>query len=307
MDVMVVINQMLQLFIVIGLGYFMKKVNILDEQLSSKLNYFVLSITTPALIFSSVCTTSISNKSMVIYTLIVATAIYIILPIISFIVVKLMRIPINQKGLYMFMTIFSNVGFMGYPVMKAIFGNDAIFFTSIFNILFNLEVFTLGVILITKDSGIKVKFEPRKFLSPGIIASAMAVFIYFLEIPIPGVIANSCAMVGDMTTPLAMIIIGGTLANIKVKELFSGVRIYLFTIIKQVIIPIVLFPLIAYFVKEPLILGITIVCISMPVANTAVLFAKEYGGDVELAAKSIFITTLVSVITIPFIVTLLLV
>lgn len=307
MDVMVVINQMLQLFIVIGLGYFMKKVNILDEQLSSKLNYFVLSITTPALIFSSVCTTSISNKSMVIYTLIVATAIYIILPIISFIVVKLMRIPINQKGLYMFMTIFSNVGFMGYPVMKAIFGNDAIFFTSIFNILFNLEVFTLGVILITKDSGIKVKFEPRKFLSPGIIASAMAVFIYFLEIPIPGVIANSCAMVGDMTTPLAMIIIGGTLANIKVKELFSGVRIYLFTIIKQVIIPIVLFPLIAYFVKEPLILGITIVCISMPVANTAVLFAKEYGGDVELAPKSIFITTLVSVITIPFIVTLLLV
>ena len=299
MDIMVVINQMIQLFLIIGLGYFMQKKKILNDELNTKLNFIVISITTPALIFSSVCTTSISEKSMVIYTLAIATAVYVALPVISFVLVKLMRIPMHQKGLYMFMTIFSNTGFMGYPIMKALF--------ALFNILFNLEVFTLGVILINYGNDVKMKLNPKNLLSPGVVASIIAIFIYFLEIPIPDVIANSCGMVGDMTTPLAMMIIGATLANIKVKELFTELRLYYFTIVKQIILPIAVFPIIAYFIKDPLIQGITLVNLAMPVANSAVLFAKEYGGDVELAAKSIFITTLVSVFTIPLIVSLLLV
>ena len=136
MDIMVVINQMIQLFLIIGLGYFMQKKKILN----AKLNFIVISITTPALIFSSVCTTSISEKSMVIYTLAIATAVYVALPVISFVLVKLMRIPMHQKGLYMFMTIFSNTGFMGYPIMKALFGNDAVFYTA----LFTFNIFSFG-------------------------------------------------------------------------------------------------------------------------------------------------------------------
>ena len=79
MDIMVVINQMIQLFLIIGLGYFMQKKKILNDELNTKLNFIVISITTPALIFSSVCTTSISEKSMVIYTLAIATAVYVAL------------------------------------------------------------------------------------------------------------------------------------------------------------------------------------------------------------------------------------
>ena len=307
MDVMVVINQMLQLFIIIGLGYFMQKKKILNDEINSKLNYIVISITTPAMIFSSVCTTTIDDKNMVIYTLIVATAVYIALPIISFLLVKIMRIPMRQKGLYMFMTIFSNIGFMGFPIMKALFGNDAVFYTALFNILFNLEVFTLGVILINYGNNVRMKLDPKNLLSPGVVSSIIAVFIYFLEIPIPGVLANCFEMVGDMTTPLAMMIIGATLANIELKSLFTELRLYYFTVVKQVILPIVVFPIIAFFIRDPLIQGITLVNIAMPVGNSAVLFAKQYGGDVELAAKSIFITTLVSVFTIPLFISILLV
>ena len=307
MDVMVVINQMLQLFIIIGLGYFMQKKKILNDEINSKLNYIVISITTPAMIFSSVCTTTIDDKNMVIYTLIVATAVYIALPIISFLLVKIMRIPMRQKGLYMFMTIFSNIGFMGFPIMKALFGNDAVFYTSLFNILFILAVFTLGVILINYGNNVRMKLDPKNLLSPGVVSSIIAVFIYFLEIPIPGVLANCFEMVGDMTTPLAMMIIGATLANIELKSLFTELRLYYFTVVKQVILPIVVFPIIAFFIRDPLIQGITLVNIAMPVGNSAVLFAKQYGGDVELAAKSIFITTLVSVFTIPLVISILLV
>ena len=84
MDIMVVINQMIQLFLVIGLGYFMQKKNILNDELNSKLNYIVISITTPAMIFSSVCSTTITDKSMVIYTLGVATCVYFFTSILCF-------------------------------------------------------------------------------------------------------------------------------------------------------------------------------------------------------------------------------
>ena len=110
---------------------------------------------------------------------------------------------------------------MGFPIMKALFGNDAVFYTALFNILFNLEVFTLGVILINYGNDVKMKLNPKNLLSPGVISSVIAIFIYFLEIPVPDVLANCCEMVGDMTTPLAMMIIGATLANIKIKDLFN--------------------------------------------------------------------------------------
>ena len=102
MDIMVVINQMIQLFLIIGLGYFMQKKKILNDELNTKLNFIVISITTPALIFSSVCTTSISEKSMVIYTLAIATAVYVALPVISFVLVKLMRIQCTKRIIHVY-------------------------------------------------------------------------------------------------------------------------------------------------------------------------------------------------------------
>ena len=114
-------------------------------------------------------------------------------------------------------------------------------------------------------------------------------------------------MVGDITTPMAMLLIGSTLANIPLKEVFSELRIYPYTIIKQVIVPIIAYPILNMFISDSLILGITLIMISMPVANSAVLFATEYDGDISLAAKTVFMTTLLSVVTIPLIVALFLV
>ena len=103
------------------------KKKILNDELKYETKFYCYFNYYTSTYFSSVCTTSISEKSMVIYTLAIATAVYVALPVISFVLVKLMRIPMHQKGLYMFMTIFSNTGFMGYPIMKALFGNDAVF------------------------------------------------------------------------------------------------------------------------------------------------------------------------------------
>ena len=215
-----------------------------------------------------------------------------------------MRIPLPQQGLYIFMTVFSNIGFMGFPVMKAIFGNDAVFYTAIFNMLFNLLVFSVGTGIMGYGTGKKMKFNPKDLLSPGVVASLVALVIYMGKIQFPDVISSTVTMIGDITTPIAMLIIGSTLANIPLKEVFSELRIYPYTVIKQVIIPVLAYPILRLFIQDPLILGVTLIMISMPVANSAVLFATEYDGDVSLAAKAVFMTTLLSIVTIPFIVAL---
>lgn len=305
MDIQVILMQMVQLFLVIGLGYFLFKVKILDVELNKRLTTLLLTVTTPALIISSVLsTTEYLPFTDILFVFLVGILVYIVLPILGWILVKIMRIPLPQQGLYIFMTVFSNIGFMGFPVMKAIFGNDAVFYTAIFNMLFNLLVFSVGTGIMGYGTGRKMNFNPKDLLSPGVIASLVALVIYMAKIQFPNVISSTITMIGDITTPIAMLIIGSTLANIPLKEVFSELRIYPYTFIKQVIIPVLAYPVLRLFIQDPLILGVTLIMISMPVANSAVLFATEYDGDVSLAAKAVFMTTLLSIVTIPLIVSL---
>lgn len=308
MDIQVILMQMIQLFLVIALGYFLFKMKLLDVDLNKKLTTLLLSVTTPAMIVSSVLSTTVTQGlNDILFVFAVGFAIYLIMPVLGFFIVKVLRIPLPQQGLYIFMTVFSNIGFMGFPVMRAIFGNEAVFFTAIFNMIFNLFVFTAGVMIMNYGTGQKVKLDPRNLLSPGVIASLVALLIYFTGIKLPDVLSSTVTMIGDITTPMAMLLIGSTLANIPLKEVFSELRIYPYTIIKQIIVPIIAYPILNMFIGDPLILGITLIMISMPVANSAVLFATEYEGDVSLAAKTVFMTTLLSVVTIPLIVALFLV
>jgi predicted permease len=240
-----------------------------------------------------------ASLSEVGFVFVVVIIVFAILPIFSYGLVKIMRIPKHQQGLYMFMTVFSNIGFMGFPVLQAIFGNESIFYAAIFNMGFNLLVYTIGVVMMSHGSENAVKFSFKSILTPGVLASVVALIIYFMNLTFPVVIVNTCSMVGNITTPIAMLLIGSTLANMPIKEVFNDFRVYPYTIIKQILLPFIAYPVLAFFIKDTYLLGITFIVISMPVANSAVLFATEYGGDIKLAAKTVFLTTLVSVVTIP--------
>lgn len=308
MDIVVIINQMIQLFLVITLGYILNKLGIFDQTLNRKLTTLLLNVTMPAMILNSVLVNnSDASISKVITIFIVVIIVFTILPVVSYVLVKGIRIPKKQQGLYMFMTIFSNIGFMGFPVLQSIFGDESVFYAAIFNMVFNLLVFTLGVIIMNYGNEKRINISIKSVLTPGVIASMVALVIYFTNISFPVVISNTCGMIGNITTPIAMLLIGSTLANMPLKEVFNDFRIYPYTIIKQIILPIIAFPILAFFIKDTYLLGITFIVVSMPVANSAVLFATEYGGDIKLAAKVVFLTTLVSVASIPALVYLFLI
>lgn len=305
MNIMVIFMQMIQLFLIMGLGYFLYHIHILDSQFNKKLTTFVLNVTTPAMILASVFTSDVAySKSDILFTFVIAIVIYMLLPFVGYIIAKMIRVKKEEVGIYMFMVVFANVGFMGFPVTKAIFGDTSVFLTAIFVMLFNIMLYSVGRMIMSFGEGEKVSLNYKNFLSPGIIASFLAVVFYFMEFPMPSVFVNTFVVIGDMTTPLAMLIIGATLATIPIKEVFSEEKIYIFTLIKQIIFPIIIYPVLSMLIDNSLILGVTLISLSMPVGNSVVLFATEYNKDASLGAKAIFMTTLLSVFTIPLIVAL---
>lgn len=301
MNINVIINQMLVLFMVMIIGYIANKKNILDIDMDKKLSSLILNITAPALILSSVVNRSQDgDPRLVLHVFILSIILYVILPLIGILLAKILKVPKEDRNLYQFMTIFSNIGYMGFPVIQSIFGSEAVFFAAIINLVFNVFCYSYGIYLISNDN--KLSFDIKVLINPGIIVSIIAIIIYITNIKVLSIIKETTSMIGPITTPLAMMLIGSSLAQIPIKEVFSEKRLYLYTFLKQIIIPIIFFVTLKYFVTNELILGIIIIVSAMPVGSITIMFCNKYEGNINLASKAIFITTLCSVVTVPILV-----
>ena len=301
----VIMNQMIQILLLIGLGYFLYKISIITEVFNKNLSTLLVSVTMPCLIISSILSLS-SYKPIaeIAYIFMVAIATYILLPIVGVVLNKLLGIHSESKSLYLFMHVYSNVAFMGFAVIDSIFGTEGLFYAVIFNIIFNISLFSFGIVLFDKSNH---KFTLKQFCSPVIICSIVSIILYLLKIQTPAVIISTVSSVGNMTTPIAMLLLGSSLAMIPVKEVFSDVRVYVYSFVRQLLFPIMCLPILTWCIHDELLRGVVFVLLAMPIASIGVIFATKYDGDVIEVSKCVFMTTLFSIFSIPFLVNLCLV
>lgn len=300
MDISVLINQMITLFLMMFLGFILYKVQIMTDAFNQQVTRLILHVTTPCLILSSVLDDSADLEPQTIaVTFLVAILMYLLLPLFSKLITFLIRAPKNQQGIYDFMGIYANVGYMGFPVIASLYGSSALLITAIFNIVFNISGYSIGVLTICRSSEEKAVMTPKKLLSPGIILSCLSVVIYLAQIRFPMAVTNAISSIGSLTTPLAMLMIGATLAKMNFKEMIGEKRIYAFTLLRQIVFPLLCWPVLKLCIQDTLLLAVTFLLLIMPVGNISVLFATNYNLDAKLAAKGVFITTLLSIVSIP--------
>ncbi len=303
MDIMVVINQMIILFLIMMIGYTAVKVGFVDLDFQKKLSNFILQVTMPLLMLSSVWEADNKEAGQKLFQIfLIAVILYIFLPVIGILTGRLLKVPKNQRDTYTFLMVFSNMGFMGFPVVNSIFGPDAMIYAIIFNMVFNLVQFSYGI---TLYSGQKMTLNPKTFLSPAVAASGLSILMFLTGVHVRGPVAEAFKSVGGMTTPLAMLVIGISLAGIPLREVFTEKKLYLFTLLRQLIIPAVSYFLLKLFIQDPMILGVSVIIIAMPCATMAVMMANTYNRNIGLSTRAVFLTTLASVITIPIIAALL--
>lgn len=300
MNVMVVISQMVQLFLILGIGYAAVKAKIINREFGTKLSNFVVEITLPCLMLASLASVPESIQKSDVWMMVVVSALYyLIMPFIAYAISRLLMVKKEERRLYTYMSIWSNVGFMGFPVIASIFGEGALFFVTIFNLFFNLSNYTLGVILMQKEG--TGRPDIKKFFSFGMVSALLAFVLFLADIKLPTILNDTMKMIGSATTPLAMVVIGIALTGISFRRIFSEFRLYPFLVIKQIVLPLLVWLLLKNIILNPFLLGIIIIITAMPVATTTVLFANRFDNHLELATKGVFITTLASVVTIPLI------
>lgn len=300
MDIQIILHQLVTLFLLMGAGFLLFRLGFLNAEFNRSLTKLLINVTMPFLIIDSVLKlTQRAPVSTVFVVLASAVSLYLILPLFGFLIARLLFVPKTQRGLYTYMTTFSNVGFMGFPLILALLGAEAVFYTALFNMIFNLSSFSYGILLVSSGSEKKEKPRLRMLLSPGILLSLLAIILYFVNLPFPDSVVDVVGYIGGLTTPLAMLLTGASIATMNLSEMLRDWRMYPFMILKQIALPLCLYPLFRIFIKEPLLLNVILIMLSLPVANSAVLFSIEYQADEKLATRGVFLTTLFSIVTIP--------
>lgn len=297
--------QITVLFLLILVGYISSLKGLLDKHTTSGLTKLIMSLFLPSMIISAMQMDFNPNLLNDIISLIIISILMYFTTILIAFLFKFFIKGDKDCGVYQYIIIFSNVGFMGYPVIKAVLGKEAIFFTAIFNLPFNFFVFTVGTYLLNKHNS-EYTFSIKSIISPPIIGVLTGLSLFLLRIKLPLPIFNTLDMLGGITTPLSMIVIGGLLAASPIKETFINKKLYLVSFIRLLVVPSVVYLLLSLYVKNPLLLGVPVVISAMPAASNTAIMAKSYDANDQLASQAVFLTTLISIITIPIVSALLL-
>lgn len=298
MDIQALFEKLVVLFLILFIGFFCGKTGVMSVESNKSFSRLVAKLTNPMLVLASVMTDErlMTNLEVLQMTLIAAGC-YVFLIASSLLLPRLLHLKPNESGLYRFLYIFSNIGFMGYPLVRAMFGEGAMFHLTIFVLFFQFVCWSYGAQIMSGERRFRLSWQILK--TPSVLAALLAYAIYLSGIHVPDIIADVVKTTGEITSPLAMLILGCALSQCAPRDVFAQPKIYLLALIKQVLIPIAAYFVLRTFVTDPLLLSLTVVVFAMPSATNATIFAYEYHGDERFAASGVFLTTLLSVVTIP--------
>lgn len=300
MEFSIVLRQVLILFIILVIGSVASKFNILDSNGSKKISEILLYIATPMMIFSSFFI-ELSQELLVnvIWVLGFSTIMFIVSIILSKHIYR--KFNINAAPILRFTAVFSNCGYMGIPLMKAVFGDEGAFYGSFYVVIFYVFLWSYGYIILgEKDT--MAKTIKRVLLNPSMIAVYVGTIVFLFNIPVPEVIKGAAKSVGDMTMPLSMLIVGAATSNTRFVSLFSDWKVYVSSLVRLVLMPVLAF-LISLLAGVPSLPSIIIVtALAMPAAATVAVFAETFDKDTVFASKCVTVSNLLSIITIPAII-----
>ena len=297
---------MLTLFALVVVGFIAGKLGYLGGDFDRQLSRLVINITCPALILSSAMTGTLPDRKYILPLLLISTITYVLLTGVGFLLPRYLTKDKSVQGPIGFALIFGNVGFMGYPVVASIFGHEAVFYAAVLNVVNTFAVFTIGTMLITGASSDRERFEKKVLYSTPMLAAYLTMAIVALRIDnIPTAISQPLTMLGNITVPAALLIIGSSMSQLSLRTMLGNQTVYATTLLRLAILPIGIHFLMKLMGFAPLVVNINTLVIAMPVATYGTILCLKYGKDTTMITEVTFVTTLASVITIPILVTLL--
>ena len=297
---------MITLFVIVVVGYAAGKLGYMGGDFDRKLSSLVINWTCPALILSSSMTGDLPDRQYILPLLGISVLTYVVLTALAWGFSRLLTKRIEHRGILSFAMVFGNVGFMGYPVVASIFGHQAVFYAAVLNVVNTFAVFTIGTMMITGGEGSdRERFNKKVLYSTPMLSAYLSMLIVALGIDnIPGYVSQPLTMIGNITVPAALLIIGSSMSQLPLRALLGTPVVYATTLLRLAVLPLGVHFLCRALGFDPFVTNINTVVIAMPVATYGTILCLKYGRDTTLIAELTFITTLLSMLTIPLLVIL---
>lgn len=288
------LHQITVIFIGILAGFVCRKLKVLSEEGTATVSNIVVKIILPFYLFSAILNSgSAVDSKGVLLTLGLSLGMFLLSGLVALVIVPLLRPPAGDRGVYLFETMCGNVTYIGIPVCAAVLGGNAAFYGSLLNIPYNLLCFSLGIWLLAG------KLPLKKILNPAFLSGVAAAILYLLRVPVPSVLLDGCAFIGQATSPCAMLVIGSVLGSVSFKEIFTEWQAIPYVLIRLVGLGALMALLLSFIDVDPVLKGVVILMASMPAATNSTMLCTIYGGNRALSAKLIFLSTALSIVTIP--------
>ncbi|MEA1887233.1 MAG: AEC family transporter [Bacteroidota bacterium] len=305
----IILEQISFLAVLVLIGVFTSKIGVIKEQTRDALVKIIFNITLPLLLFTNFSKLELSpailKNSLIV--IIISLVLILVMLLFAFLFSKMFRMKHEQRSVFIPHNAFGNVLYFGFPVVNALFGELGLFYASLYAFVSIMLLWTVGIYVITRKGGMSFKNSLKNMLNPNSVAILAGFMLFLFNVKIPEVLLEPFVSLGGTTIYLSMLYIGALLGLMKIKGVFTNKFVYLTSFNKTLLFPFLFilgFTVLSNNILEgvdPLIISVLIVEAAMPCMANIVIVAKMYNVDDHLATANVFISTVMSVITLPFI------
>jgi predicted permease len=317
METTLVLGKIFLVFSLIFVGLFSCKIGWISPNASKSLSNIVINIAAPCVIISAMCAEKLDSKATghILLLFSISFILYILITLLSFPLARLLKVEKSQRGVYRNFLVFTNNGFMGFPIALAIFGSKGLFYMVMVNIVTNFFIYSVGPANLRSEADKRIHHTPAQhlhgilleikevLLQPPIICLIIGIIIMFGHIPLPSLAFDFLEIVGALMTPLAMFVVGINLSQSNPREVMLNHKLIVVCALRLAIIPglifLILMPLMLKGILSPLSVGVITLTIALPCGSVPVALAEQYGNNPKLSAEGTFLSTLFSIGTIP--------
>ncbi len=339
MSLSVILQQMGVICILVAIGFALQKKNVIDALTSKKLSAIVVDVCNPALIMASILSGNLTATHADLLTAIaLGAAFYALLIVLGFLIPRILRAEPDKRRFYHLMTVYTNTGFLGIPVAKAILPANAILYVIVINVFYSLLFYTHGVTVLghgrstasdktatdlamtdqaAADSAMADQSSSnsatrnsapsglnglgaalKRIFSPGTIMAVLSLVVFWYNVTLPPILANTIEYVGNATVFLSMTLLGVSIARSNLMASVKDVRIWAYVFLRMLLVPVSIVLIMHALRFDPVATLAMCLMAAVPVGNLPMIQAEKIGEDTTILSSAIAVTTAISIGTI---------
>jgi len=310
METRIIISQIFILAVVVLIGAIAAKFKVLTKESKDMLSKVIFNISLPLMLFTNFLKIDATPKLIANSFIVLAVSGFVImfLLLVGWLATRTFRIMGSEGAVFRTHSMFGNTIFLGFPLITAIYGEEGLLYASMFQLVSNIIMWTLGVVVLSHGDGVSWRKSILRVINPNTIATITGLIFFMFSIKLPDIIIIPFSELGSANTWLSMLYIGAMLAFADVGGLLRKYSLYLISFNRLIFAPAILVAIfylsgtITGLAPDKLVSSVIILEASMPCMATVVIMAKEFGADDHIAVGNVFVSTLLSILTLPVLV-----